>query len=251
MRVRAICCEIIFREACLVAGNSPLVIDFDFMTKGLHDLGSEKMRARLQEKVDAVDPAVYSATLFGYALCSNGISGLKATRTKLVIPRAHDCITFFMGSRTRYQEYFDAHPGTYYRTTGWNERGSALYQEGDIHLQLGSNRTYQEYVEKYGEENARYIFETLHGWKTAYSRMTYIDMGLLNEDEYARQAREEAEKNGWEFDRIPGDWRLLRALLEGDWTEDDFLIVETGDSVEPSFDDCIIRRARPALESGR
>ena len=43
----------------------------------------------------------------------------------LVIPRAHDCIALFMGSRQRYREYFDAHPGTYYRTSGWIERDDA------------------------------------------------------------------------------------------------------------------------------
>ena len=179
MRVRAICCEIIFREACLVAANSPLVVDFDFLPKGLHDIGSEKMRARLQEAVDAVDPEVYDATVLGYALCNNGVVGLEATRTRLIVPRAHDCISFFLGSRQRYREYFDAHPGTYFRTTGWNERGSSR-EEDVIHDQLGTNRTYQEYVEKYGEDNAKFIMESLGGWKAAYSQMTYINMGPVS-----------------------------------------------------------------------
>jgi len=238
MRVRAICCEILYREACRLAADSPLVVDLEFVPKGLHDIGSEKMLARLQERVDAVETDVYDATLLGYALCNNGVAGLRATRTKLVIPRAHDCITFFMGSRERYREYFDAHPGTYFRTTGWSERGSAGEEES-IATQLGFNRTYQEYVEKYGEDNAKYIWETLGAWKDAYSRMTYIDMGMALDDVYAREARTEAEANGWVFERIEGDWTLLRALFSGDWDEE-VLVVETGGVIEPSYDACVL-----------
>ena len=240
MKVHAICCEIIYREACLAAAESPLVVDLEFLRKGLHDIGDEKMRARLQEAVDAVDPDVYDATVLGYGLCNNGTAGLVATRTKLVLPRAHDCITFFMGSRERYREYFDAHPGTYFRTTGWSERGSDREDE-DLHDQLGTNRTWAEYVEKYGEDNAKYIMDALGGWKSAYSQMTYIDMGLPPDDVYAQHARAEADQNGWTFDRIEGDWSLLRGLFAGTWPDETFLTVETGGVVETSFDDCIFR----------
>ncbi len=244
MRVRVICCEIIFREACLLAANSPLTLDFDFLLKGLHDLGGEKMRGRIQERIDAVDPKVYDATVLGYALCNNGLAGVKATRTKLVIPRAHDCITFFLGSRARYQEYFDSHPGTYFRTSGWTERGRATDDESsEYHSQLGLLSTYQEYVEKYGEENAKYLMETLGGWKASYSQMTYIDMGLAVDAEYTRAAEEEARSNGWKFERVAGDWRLLRDLLEGRWGGEDFLTVEPGGTIEASHDACILRCA--------
>jgi hypothetical protein len=241
MRVRAVCCEIIYREACLLAAKTPHVVDLEFLPKGLHDIGAGKMRARLQEKVDTVDPDVYDATLLGYALCNNGTAGLVATRTKLVIPRAHDCITFFMGSRERYREYFDAHPGTYFRTTGWSERGEAGEEDGSIHDQLGTNRTWQEYVEKYGEDNAKYIMDSLGGWRSVYSRMTYIDMGLPPDDDHADAAHLEADANGWTFERIAGDWSLLERMFNCDWADDDFLVCEPGETVETSFDECIFR----------
>ena len=87
MRVRVICCEIMFREACSLAAQSPLILDFDFMRKGLHNIGSEKMRAEIQQAVDAVDPEVHEATVLGYALCNNGLAGVKATR----LPRRAGC----------------------------------------------------------------------------------------------------------------------------------------------------------------
>ena len=249
MRIRAVCCEIIYREACRTAADSPHVVDLDFLPKGLHDVGSEKMLARLQEVVDVVDPETYDATVLGYALCNNGTAGLKATRTRLVIPRAHDCITFFMGSRRAYCEYFDAHPGTYYKTTGWFERGKGGLED-DIPDQLGTNRTYREYVEKHGEENAKYIIKALGGWKTTYSQMTYIDMGFPMDDDYAVKAAVEAKENDWSFERIQGDSRLLKRLFDGPWDDEDFLTLDVGQAVDVSYDECIFRRQgeRPRTE---
>ena len=243
MKVRAICCEIVYREVCRLASESPLIVDVDFLPKGLHNIGAEKMSARVQEMVDAVDEETYDATVLGYGLCNNGVAGLKATRTKLIVPRAHDCITFLLGSRRRYQEHFDTHPGTYYHSTGWRERNSDTLED-DIPTQLGMRGTYEEYVEKYGEENARYIMESLGTWQQSYSRITYIDMGLAMDDRYAEESRADAEEKGWEFERVEGDWRLLRNLLEGDWNDEEFLTVEKGDCVEASYDDCILRCPR-------
>lgn len=54
MRFKLICCEIYFREICHLVAASVNTIDLEFTPKGLHDLGSEKMVARLQACVDAV-----------------------------------------------------------------------------------------------------------------------------------------------------------------------------------------------------
>lgn len=249
MRVRAICCEIIFREACLVAANSPLVVDFDFLPKGLHDIGSEKMRARLQEAVDAVDPEVYDATVLGYALCNNGVVGLEATRTRLIVPRAHDCISFFLGSRQRYREYFDAHPGTYFRTTGWNERGSSR-EEDVIHDQLGTNRTYQEYVEKYGEDNAKYLMEFLGQWEQSYTHGALIDFDFTRFLELEKRVEEICKEKGWEFVRLEGQLQLIQDWLDGCWDDERFLRLRPGQRIEADYRGGIIRAVadKPARE---
>ena len=106
------------------------------MPKGLHDLGSEQMQARVQEAVDAVDTEAYDAILLGYGLCNNGLVGITAKDIPLVLPRAHDCITLFLGDRKRYSTYFIDHPGTYFKTSGWIERGKA----GDELSQLSISR---------------------------------------------------------------------------------------------------------------
>ena len=116
-------CEIVYREACFLAATSPHRVDVEFLLKGLHDLPRQDMLAKLQATVDAVPAgAGYEAILLGYARCNDGLMGLTARMLPLVMPRAHDCITFLFGSRQAYNEYFNEHPGTYFLSTGWSQR---------------------------------------------------------------------------------------------------------------------------------
>lgn len=240
MRLRIFSCEVFYREVCLLMANSPHTTDIEFLPKGLHDLGVEKMVPRLQERIDSVEPEGYDAILLIYGLCNNGIVGLTARHTRVVIPRAHDCITLFMGDRDRYREYFNAHPGTYYRTTGWFEHAdTAGAGEETVSQKLGLFMAYEELVRKYGEDNAKYIAETMGDAVANYDRLTFISMGLECEGPFREIARQEAADKGWTFDDVKGSPGLLRKLIDGDW-DDDCLILEPGQSVKPTHDDGII-----------
>ena len=48
MRLRLISCEILYREMCSLIAKSRNQVDFDFLPKGLHDIGANGMRDRLQ-----------------------------------------------------------------------------------------------------------------------------------------------------------------------------------------------------------
>ena len=227
---KLIACEIIYRELCLLAAQSRHIIDVQFLRKGLHDAGKQTMLHELQEAISSVETNDYDAILLGYGRCSDGIANLRAPTIPLVIPRAHDCITFFFGSRQNYEKYFSQNPGTYYRTTGWTERGDydQASDTGSVMHQLGLDRTYDEYVARHGKDNARYIMESLGSWEQNYNCLTYIDMGMPQDDEYALLTKRQADQMGLEFKRLTGDLRLLRALMSGQWDEREFLIVRPG-----------------------
>ena len=75
-------------------------VNVEFLPKGLHDMGQAGMSGRLKEVLAAVDQGRYDAIVLGYALCSNGLVGIKAERIPLrSFPAAHDCITLFLGSK--------------------------------------------------------------------------------------------------------------------------------------------------------
>jgi hypothetical protein len=243
MRLKVMCCEVFYREICSLMATSPHQCDVEFLPKGLHDLGAEKMSARLQEVLEAVDPDRYDAVAMVYGLCNNGTVGVVAPKLRLVIPKAHDCIALFLGSRGRYREYFDAHPGTYYRTSGWLERDDAS-SAGDttIPQQLGLTTSYEQLVEQYGEENAKYVMEMMGGGEQHYDRLTFIRMGIEGEDRFRDQARDEAEQKQWQFEELKGDMGILRKLIYGEW-DDEFLVLEPGESLEPSYDEQVVRKS--------
>ncbi len=243
MHLKLIACEIFYRELCAAVARSVNQVDVEFVPKGLHDIGQAGMSARLGELLSAVDESKYEAVLFGYGLCSNGLLGLTARRIPLVVPRAHDCITLFLGSKERYLDYFQSHPGVYFKTTGWLERGEGLHQYNldSIAHQSGMTQSYEELVAKYGEDNARFLYEQLCDMTRNYSGMTFIEMGIEPDDRFERQARQQAAERGWKFQKLEGDMTLIQQLVDGPWAAERFLVVPPGHQVAASYDEQIIK----------
>lgn len=246
MRLKLISCEIFYREMCAAAARSANQIDIEFLPKGLHDIGAAGMLERLQEAVDRVEEARYEAVLLGYALCGNGLAGLAARARPLVIPRAHDCITLFLGSKERYLDYFNSHPGVYFKTTGWIERGSDLAQldQAAIRKRMGIGQSYEELLARYGEENAKFLYEQLGNCTRNYGQYTFIEMGVEPDDGFERLARQQAAERGWKFEKVQGDLALIRRLLDGPWEEAEFLVTPPGGRVAATYDERIIEAGR-------
>lgn len=238
MRLKLISCEVLYREMCFAIARSPHQVDVEFLPKGLHDLGSEPMRRKLQECLDRVDAQQFEAVLMGYALCGNGLVGLRARALPIVVPRAHDCIALLMGSREKYQSYFDANPGVYFRSTGWLERGGNLEQV--FRDRTGVGHSLEELIAHYGEDNGRYLYEQLTAYKRTYRQLTFIETGLEPDGGFEQRAREEAVQKGWKFEKVSGNLALFEQLVSGNWPEENFLIVKPGWRVTARYDESIL-----------
>jgi hypothetical protein len=239
MRLKLISCEVLFREMCDASAHSPHQVDLEFLPKGLHDLGGKPMAAKIQEAVDRTPEGVYEAILLGYGLCGNGLDGLTARHTRLVLPRAHDCIALLMGSGERYQAYFEDNPGTYYRSTGWLERGKGLQQL--THNTMGFDESLETMIQKYGEDNGRYLYEEMTRYRSQYRKLTFIETGLEADGKFIAEAAVEAKENGWSLERLPGDLAWLRRMVDGEWAEAEFAIAAPGQRIAASHDTRVVK----------
>ena len=201
------------------------------------------MRARVQAAVDAVPAGRYERVLLGFGLCNNGLAGGRARSTPLIVPRSHDCIGLFLGSPERYREVFEAMPGTYFLTPGWIERSEPsdeLRSQTVLH-RMGLDLSFEELARQYGEDNARYVMDTLAGGIGAYHRYLYIRTGCAPDHLFEAEARRRAEQRGWEFGVCDGDPAWLRQLVFGPWPADRFLEVPPGAVIRAQPADGVMR----------
>lgn len=231
MRIKCISCEALARIVYHCAAHSPHMVDVSLLQIGLHDRPDD-LRGRLQREIDDSAGGGYDVLALAYGLCGKASEGIMAKDIPLVMPRAHDCITLFLGGRDRYEAEFNRCPGTYWYSLDYLER-SGRY--GSV-MGLGAGLTdvsavYDDYVKKFGKDNADYLMEVMSAWQSHYTRAVYIDMGVGDGREIEARAEEDALQRGWTFESMAGDLILIRRLLNGDW-EEDFLIVQPGHRVK-------------------
>jgi hypothetical protein len=255
VHLKVIACEIAAREVYHCAAQSVNTVSIELLTQGLHD-NSDVMRRTLQEHLDGLDVATFDAVLLGYGLCNNGIVGLRAPGVELVAPRAHDCITFLLGSKERYAKEFDGRPGTYYFSSGWLEYPDRKGEKPELmhNSGLGGSysryRDYQKLVEQYGEDNATYLMEFMSQWQEHYTHGALIDFDFVEHLGLDRRVRDICMEKGWEFLRLQGRLDLLQDWLDGRWDEERFLRVPPGHVIEADYRGGIVRAVRPDDTAG-
>ncbi len=236
----ALTCEALARSIYAGAATSPHTVSVQLYRQGLHNT-PKLLRATLQEQIDAVQPGECDAILLVYGICGTSTLGLVARHTPLVIPRTHDCIALYLGSHARYQQEFDAHPGTYWYSLDYMERNEPGSNVGLGATTIGDmDEVYDDYVEKYGKDNADYLMEVMGEWGKHYERAVYIEMGMGDGARFEQLARDQAQRRGWLFERKEGNRRLLNMLLNGEWPDDEFLIVPPGYTIRQTGLDGLI-----------
>lgn len=191
-----------------------------FKEYGLHRL-PQKMQVALQETIDGIEAP--SLIVLGYGLCGNGLHGLKAGKHTLLVPRTDDCIAILLGSRERYLQEFEAEPGSYYLSKGWLECGSHPLRE------------YEEYVEKYGQEEAAWVMDMQY---QHYRRLVLVAHSDEDLDRYRPEAKRVARyctRWNMRYEEIMGSERYVRRLLEvasaPEEADDEFLVVRSGGEI--------------------
>lgn len=229
-----ITCAVLESEFQHYAASLPHVRHIEVLEQGLHN-EPPKLRIRLQAAIDRIehDHPDLQAIVLGYGLCSRGTEGVTTRRCQLVIARAHDCITHLLGSKERYAAYVAQHPGTYWYSPGWNRH----------HIPPGQQRydlLYQQYLAKYGPDNAQFLMEEEQAWFKNYNRATYVHLNVAVTPQDLQYTRQCADWLKWSMDLQQGDPQLLLDLITGPWDNDRFLVLSPGQSLRMTADTRVI-----------
>jgi Protein of unknown function (DUF1638) len=247
MHLKLISCNVFQREVSWCLARSPHVIDPEYTELGEH-ARSAGLRQLIQDKIDAAEASgkTYDAILLLFGLCGNATAGLQARKTRLVIPRAHDCCTILLGSRAKYAEHFAAAPSTPFSSVGYLERGSYFLRtsdDGGSGVQTGD--AYQALVAKFGEEDAKFIWAEMHP-DHGNNKAVFIDLPQTSHLGMAEKFAAKAAEAGKESVRLEGNIRLIENLLQGDWDGKEYLIVPPASAIEGVYDwDQVMRAKQP------
>jgi hypothetical protein len=206
-----IACETLKPELSAVMGDRDYPIAW--IPSGKHSK-TEVLRQCIQEAVDAVSEE-YSAVLLVFGFCGNSLAGVTARRQPLILPRVADCIPLFLGSQAERDSYG---AGYYFFTEGYMRSESTVISE------------FSRCVEKYGAEEGTDLMKEM---LKHYADFAVIDTGAFDGNALAQEIRPFADALNLRVSVIPGNIRLLRKLIAGDWNEDEFLIAPPGGAIIP------------------
>ncbi len=199
-------------EALQPAENN---VEVRYLNQSLHRT-PQNMPGLVQEQVDEVENYA-SQIVLGYGLCSNGIVGVTAPKQGLIVPRVHDCIALFLGSRAAYDQTFHERPGTYYLTPGW------VAEKKDP---LGCME--DDYVPRVGRKNAEWALREEY---KNYTHIALIDTKVEDLAPLRTRALENARFLDMQYEEVSGTQDYFEKILFGPYQEEDFLIFQPGETV--------------------
>lgn len=204
-------------ESLIREEESPLQIHY--LDTDLHRTPA-MIPTAIEKKIDEIGSDC-SRIMLGYGLCSNGVVGVKAENSTLIIPRVHDCLDLFLGFVGKGKSRSGSSARHYYLTPG-----TLLNQKDPLGIMTN------EYTPKMGEKKAQW------GMKEELKHYTHFvlittpraDMGVIQQ-----KARENALFFNMELMESPSDLRFFEKIIYGPHDVEFFMHVPPGETIEQSM----------------
>ncbi len=245
-RLGVIACRVFEEELAKHGADAPHIQGVRFFEIGLHDR-PDGLRESLAGAIREFDQRTdIEAIVLVYALCGCGTAGLRAGRLPLVIARAHDCMTLFLGSKEAYAARQSDAPDTFYFTPGWMRAGRS---PGPRRLEI----LREEFARRFDPEDVEFLLESEKAQWQQHGRAAFLHLETPSAERDAREAAATAAELGWQFDKPACDPSLLRDLLAGRWDDERFAVVPPGGVLRHRADAGIfgvIREEKDSPKSG-
>lgn len=206
-RIKFIACDVIYDEVKNKIPENWKVVNFE---KRLHE-NSNMLREKLQDEIN--NSQDYDIIVLGYGLCGNGVAGIISPEVPLVIPRADDCISIFLGSTRERKKQLEIEPGTYFLTRGYIGETEDFMVSG-----------YSEIKGKYNEDILKWVAKEM---LKNYKRAVFINTGNYNTSIWRKKAKSEADKMGLRFEEIKVSNKFLDKIVNENW-DGQFILVRPG-----------------------
>lgn len=214
MRIKIIACEVMKEELLLI--HTKNAVEWHFVSMGLHTR-PQKLHDELNSILNAT-AGDYDRIILGFGLCGGAARGLKAGNCVLTIPRVHDCIPVFLGSRKVFEQMQET-PGTFYLTGGWLECGNPVTAE------------YRRVYAKYGEKKAKMAFSRMYD---SYKRVLFLHTDHPRDAAGLAASEEIAALLDLHCCTAKGNSHYLNRLVNGPWNDDEFIQLAPGGILEDS-----------------
>jgi hypothetical protein len=96
-------------------------------------------------------------------------------------------------------------------------------------------------IARYGEDNGRYLYEEMTRYRAQYRKLTFLETGLEAGGKFVAEAQAEAAEKGWSFERLPGDLSWLKRLVDGEWSDAEFVVAQPGQSIAACYDGGVVK----------
>jgi hypothetical protein len=211
MRMKVISCRVMIDE---MRSFLPADVEAEVLEISRH-IRPKQLKQELQSAIDRAD-GTCDVILLGYGLCSNAVVGLQARKSRMVVPKMHDCIGVFLGSHQAYVDEMNREPA-FFLTQG--------YVRGYLSDHSGPADEFERVAHRYGKEKAEKIVGEM---MRPYKRLVYMKTVQATDLEADRQyAAAMASKFNMRYEEKLGTSELLRRMAEGKW-DPDFVVVEPG-----------------------
>lgn len=213
-----IACDV-FKDELEAFGMGRTWNEIVYLEMGLHDQ-PDILRIEIQKVIDRIEqnPTVKTILLL-YGICGNGLVGIRSGRCRLVLPRAHDCVSILMGGPDTHQAFLKKHPGAYFYSPGWIRGKRVPGPDREARLK-------EYYSEKYpdDEDLLEDLIEADHETFAHHDCAAYVDVtGNAAAERYCRDC---AASLGWEYRHLEGDPGMIVDLLSGNWDSRRFLVTQ-------------------------